>query len=82
MKIYIILKNGSLQVVEKIEDDFIFQELEVDDNYDPKFVLERSEQLLELLINGQEHRLFRTCMRCWLNWNDSKILQEIYKKLK
>lgn len=82
MKIYIILKNGSLKIVENIEDDLVFQELDVDNNYDPQFVLERSEQLLELFINGQKHHLFNKCLREWACWDECKILQQIYPKLK
>lgn len=82
MKIFIIIKNGYLKIVQNVEDDMIFQELDVPENYDPSFVLERAEWLLELFTHGQEHHMFMPTIHRWICWDETKIMQKIYAKLK
>ena len=82
MKIYIIIKNGYLKIVNHVDDDMIFQELDVPDNYDPVFVLERAEWLLEMFMHGQEHHLFMASIRRWVYWDESRVMNKIYAKLK
>lgn len=82
MKIFIIIKNGYLKIVQNVEDDMIFQELDVPENYDPMFVLERAEWLLEMFTSGQEHHLFMASIRRWVCWDESRVMQKIYAKLK
>ena len=82
MKIYIIIKNGYLRIVNHVDDDMIFQELDVPENYDSVFVLERAEWLLEMFTHGQEHHLFMASIRRWVHWDESKVMNKIYGKLK
>lgn len=82
MKIFIIIKNGYLKIVQNVEDEMVFQELDVPEDYDPVFVLERAGRLLELFAQGQEHHMFMSTIHRWICWDESKVMQKIYAKLK